>query len=440
MEKLSSRIIRILCGICFFVFIFATAQAQWISRTTGLPPWHIGTAMDASDSNTAVISIPQTVMSIDTSLYRTVDGGMSWTPIGGPVGVTDVSMVDSSHIWASTEDGKIFATTNGGQTWTLQYYDSLKSTFMNYVRMFDVDHGVAMGDGIAASGPALFVTTTDGGNTWISKNDSAFGGLSSNLWAHISFVNPNVGYFFEMGVIPHRLYKTTTGGAIWAVTNYPHPDLSVVAFYSAEIGMATGKLSDQTVYRTLDGGTTWESFPSPRTGWGMDIEFAPGDPSMIWIADESGQVFFSADTGGTWTVQLSVGGNHQLRDLAIVSPTHGWLLGDDGRVYRSSNGGDPPVAVRGEASGLPHAFALEQNYPNPFNPETVVRYRVPVASDVKLVVYDLLGREVTMMVNDRKEAGSYEVKFDGTGLASGVYFYRLQAGYFVQTQKLILLR
>jgi hypothetical protein len=70
----------------------------------------------------------------------------------------------------------------------------------------------------------------------------------------------------------------------------------------------------------------------------------------------------------------------------------------------------------------------------------VVRYQVPVASDVKLVVYDLLGREVTMMVNDRKEAGSYEVKFDGTGLASGVYFYRLQAGYFVQTQKLILLR
>lgn len=440
MANLSSRIIRILCYICFFVFIFATAQAQWISRTTGLPPWHIGIAMDASDSNTAVISIPQTVMSVDTSLYRTVDGGMSWTPMGGPVGITDVSMVDGSHIWASTEFGKIFATTNGGESWVLQYYDSLKSTFMNYVRMFDLDNGVAMGDGITSSGPALFVATTDGGSTWISKNDSAFGGLSSNLWAQISFVNPKVGYFFEMGVNPQRLYKTTTGGTSWAVTNYPHPDVSVVAFYDAEIGLATGKLSDQTVYRTLDGGTTWESFPSPRTGWGMDIGFAPGDPSMIWIADESGQVLFSADTGRTWTVQLSVGGNHQLRDLAIVSSTHGWLLGDDGCVYRSSNGGDPPVAVRGEPPEFPHAFSLEQNYPNPFNPETVVRYQVPVASDLKIIVYDLLGRQVAVLVNDRKEAGSYEVKFSGTGLASGVYFYRLQAGSYVNTRKLLLLR
>jgi hypothetical protein len=98
------------------------------------------------------------------------------------------------------------------------------------------------------------------------------------------------------------------------------------------------------------------------------------------------------------------------------------------------------VAVRGEPPEFPHAFSLEQNYPNPFNPETVVRYQVPVASDLKIIVYDLLGRQVAVLVNDRKEAGSYEVKFSGTGLASGVYFYRLQAGSYVNTRKLLLLR
>lgn len=83
---------------------------------------------------------------------------------------------------------------------------------------------------------------------------------------------------------------------------------------------------------------------------------------------------------------------------------------------------------------------MQQNYPNSFNPATVVRYQLPVVSDVKLVVYDLLGREVSVLVNERKAPGSYSVMFDAAGLASGVYFYRLTAGEFVQVRKLLMLR
>jgi hypothetical protein len=88
----------------------------------------------------------------------------------------------------------------------------------------------------------------------------------------------------------------------------------------------------------------------------------------------------------------------------------------------------------------PESFGLEQNYPNPFNPTTVVTYQLPAASDVKLVVYDLLGREVALLVNERKTPGSYDVKFDAIGLPSGAYFYRLTAGNFVHTHKMILVR
>ncbi|MDH3251489.1 MAG: T9SS type A sorting domain-containing protein [Ignavibacteria bacterium] len=108
------------------------------------------------------------------------------------------------------------------------------------------------------------------------------------------------------------------------------------------------------------------------------------------------------------------------------------------------------IAVTGVDEKLPQApvaFALEQNYPNPFNPTTNIGFRLPAGQAgiadfglVRLAVYDLLGREVAVLVNEKKAPGTYTVQFDGSGLTSGVYFYRLQAGGFVQTRKLLLLR
>jgi hypothetical protein len=93
------------------------------------------------------------------------------------------------------------------------------------------------------------------------------------------------------------------------------------------------------------------------------------------------------------------------------------------------------------------AFALEQNYPNPFNPTTRIRYTVggvrdqgPGVSKIRLAIYDLLGREVAVLVNERKTPGSYEVSFDANGVSSGVYIYRLTAGSFVQSRSMVLVK
>ena len=88
----------------------------------------------------------------------------------------------------------------------------------------------------------------------------------------------------------------------------------------------------------------------------------------------------------------------------------------------------------------PATFRLEQNYPNPFNPETRIQFTLADPQSATLKVFDLLGREVAVLVNEKKEAGVHEVKFYAGGLASGAYFYRLQAGGFVQTRKLILMK
>jgi len=89
---------------------------------------------------------------------------------------------------------------------------------------------------------------------------------------------------------------------------------------------------------------------------------------------------------------------------------------------------------------LPTKFSLSQNYPNPFNPTTTINYSVPKSGHVSLKVYDLLGREATALVNENKSVGNYTVQFNASKLVSGVYFYRMQAGDFVQTKKLLLIK
>jgi hypothetical protein len=95
---------------------------------------------------------------------------------------------------------------------------------------------------------------------------------------------------------------------------------------------------------------------------------------------------------------------------------------------------------RDELSGVPTVFELQQNYPNPFNPSTVIRYGLPSAEQVSLKVYDMLGRQVATLVNARQAAGRYEATFNAAGLSSGIYIYRLQAGSFSQTSKMMLVK
>ncbi|HAY33781.1 MAG TPA: T9SS C-terminal target domain-containing protein, partial [Bacteroidetes bacterium] len=80
------------------------------------------------------------------------------------------------------------------------------------------------------------------------------------------------------------------------------------------------------------------------------------------------------------------------------------------------------------------------NYPNPFNPGTIISYELRISSNVKLRVYDILGNEVTTLINEKQSAGSYSVKFNGSGIASGVYFYRLETNDIVQTKRMALVK
>jgi hypothetical protein len=122
------------------------------------------------------------------------------------------------------------------------------------------------------------------------------------------------------------------------------------------------------------------------------------------------------------------------------------------RAYRTSGQGgyaikisnryiaNPLTDVKENSAQLPVSYSLSQNYPNPFNPSTKIKYQIPFAGKVLLGVYDLLGREVALLVNREQSAGFYEVEFDGASLSSGIYFYRIQADKFSAVKKLLLIK
>jgi hypothetical protein len=135
--------------------------------------------------------------------------------------------------------------------------------------------------------------------------------------------------------------------------------------------------------------------------------------------------------------ELTINGTfNQAGDLASGT----WTAVFYGTTCSGSWGPATIVSVERIAGGIPESFMLAQNYPNPFNPTTTIRFAIAKSRFVSLKVHDVLGRSVATLVAENIIPGTYEVSFDATSLASGVYFYRLHAGDFVATKKLLLLK
>ena len=168
---------------------------------------------------------------------------------------------------------------------------------------------------------------------------------------------------------------------------------------------------------------------------GMDITpyesiMSTGTHAPIVVANDSNSVIVLKLKGtASFGSRMPLGGPY-LTDAEIQTVVQ-WIMS-----------GAKEVATTADVApgNTPLKFGLSQNYPNPFNPSTTVNFQLPAANDVRLVVYDIRGREVATLINERRAAGQYAVHFDGAGLSSGTYMYRLTAGDLVLAKKMVLVK
>ena len=166
--------------------------------------------------------------------------------------------------------------------------------------------------------------------------------------------------------------------------------------------------------------------------------------------DSSGSAYIFSREGSNW-----VEGAKLLAFDGSASDWFGWsvaIAGDYAVVgaYLDDDNGENSgsayvysgilVGIDDEKGELPTEFALSQNYPNPFNPNTVIKYTLPNRSEVKLIIYNLRGEEVALLFNGTMPAGNHRISWDASNFASGIYFYRLRAGDYVQTKKMVFLK
>jgi photosystem II stability/assembly factor-like uncharacterized protein len=429
--------------LIIFLFYFNNiSYGQWNLRVNGLPEWGIADPLSVAKDSTVVVIVRTSYLPKPISVSS--DLANSWINYNTPEiwGGTDVTVFDRNNIWFCTGYGKIYHSNDGGINWIKQFEDTISLTFFNFIKFFDKNNGIVIGDAITAQSPAVVLKTTDGGNNWISVNlGSLIGEISYDLFYPIDFPSISIGYFF--GDRNNKLYKTIDGGASWQPLTLPAGvnKINTIKFYDENMGMfvSYNYPGDNFFYRTSDGGNSWTKLSRVTNRNLHDIEFLPGSFSNVWFTNYD-NLYFSSDTGNTWQEVPIVDSSLAAHNIEFLNDSIGFVLCCDGNFFATENNGGIITSINDKNISVVNEYSLFQNYPNPFNPSTKINWQSPVGSWHTLKIYDVLGKEITTLIDEYKPSGRYEIEFNASMLPSGVYVYKLQAGDFISFRKMMLLK
>jgi photosystem II stability/assembly factor-like uncharacterized protein len=366
-------------------------------------------------------------------ILTTSDGGTTWSVQNSGVSNTlrTVTFYDVDHGIAGGSGGAILSTANGGRHW--RGAPAISSVLVSSSWMLDASTGWLAGHNVDfISGARGYIyRTSDGGQSW---NSAQMPNTDSPMF-DVQFLDPFHGFCVE-GYIPGYLYRSTDGGASWSVY-YQNGllQLTELSFVDSLHGFLAGTQYglQATLLATADGGVAWTGHPLPAVTGALDIAFR--DTLQGWVIGGGGAIRRTNDGGLTWTAESSFT-THDLMSITVRGDSIGWITGLAGTLLKLEP--DVPTRVSGEQPA--HDFEILQNYPNPFNPSTTIRFTVPQREHVLLQIFDLEGRAVATLRDGFSDPGAFELNWNASEAASGVYLCRLVAGQESVTRKLILLR
>ena len=407
-------------------------------------------------------------------IYQSTDNGESWIIKNNGLNSTYIlSLLISSdgNLFASVWENGLYRLTNNGLEWEKIFDDS-----PIHSSLIESNGSIFLG----INGKGIF-RSDDNGNNWVQVNN---GFPNTNILALT--VSPTGTLYAGIGGFDGEIFQSTDNGESWFnmghIFGHVRWSMSLAVNSYGHIFVGTG----EGVYRSTDGinwGEINNELPNPVVVSCMMINSL----QHVFIGTYSG-VYRSTNIGNNWSEINNGLSNTQIEALTSNSGLNIFAGTLDG-IFQSTNNGDDWIEINnnlsntsvhslafnqnnylycGTSSGVFHTstpitsiedkntltiskFKLLQNYPNPFNPSTKISYQLPTAGYVTIKVNDVLGKEISTLVNEYRPAGNYEVEFSATGggnnlpagrqgLASGIYFYRLQAGSFIETKKMILLR
>lgn len=388
--------------ILTFFFLSVSLNAQWVHVNNGLA--NIDALSFTTQGDRFFAGLYQ------SGVYFSTNNGASWT---------QTSLNNRSIYSLAANENNIFAgaggtygvylSTDNGASWT-------QTSLNGYVKA------------IAINGNNIFAGDYNSTGVYLSTNNGT-------SWTQTSLNNRIInalavsGNYIFAGTNTHGVYVSTDNGGNWTQTslNGATRSLAMNGNY-----IFAGNQVPTAVYVSTDNGTSWTQ---TSLNYRNILSLAAIGNSVFAGTGNYG-VYVSNDNGASWTQR-----NEGLGDITAwsLSTLNNYIFaGTWYSVYRRPLG--ELTGIRPISTEIPNQFSLSQNYPNPFNPNSKIKMQIAKLAEAKLVIFDILGREVVTLVNEELKPGTYEVDFDGTNYPSGVYYYKLSAGKYTETKKMVLIK
>lgn len=384
-------------------------------------------------SVSAVSELTGWVAGIGGIVRKTVNGGLTWTNGNLSPSVLNSDIynifawsVNDAICTATPDNTYIYKTSNGGSTWTQVY--TLSGGFINALQMISSSEGYGVGDPVG--GKWTIVKTTDGGNTWV------------RMATEPSVLNTDAGWNNSLSIDGSNIWFGTNGTKVYHST-----DLGLTWTFGVTTGtsnsyalhfnnITTGLIGGSAMLMSTNGGTSYSGVTAPGTIG--NINGIGGDGTDWWAIRADANIYRSTDGAVSWTNAFNLPGT-VFNDIDLETGSgcpKGWAVGNNGIIAKMSL----ISGIFSTTNEIPFGYNLMQNFPNPFNPATNINFSLPKSGLVTLKVYDMVGQEVAVLVNEVKTAGNYIVGFNASNLPSGAYFYRLESGKIFETKKMLLIK